>query len=322
MTDSVEDYSSGPAAGIPVLGAVAAPTKVAKLEAARPQVAWRKPRSRRPAARVRYLVKSLLLWAFAMLFLLPFVWMLSSSLKRNIDVFSIPPTWIPDPVQWQNYVTVWVDGVPSMAVFFANSLTVSGVGVIGDLTTSSLAGYAFARLYFKGRDRVFMLYLATTIVPAQLLLIPRFMFFQQIGFYNTLWALILPGIFTVFGTFLMRQAFLGVPAELGEAARMDGAGEFRLFFRIYLPQVRATLAALAIISWVGSWNDYEGPLIMLSDMWLYTIPLGLTRFVDADGGLSAGLAMAGSVSSVVPVLIVFLVFQKQFVAALANSGIK
>ncbi|ACQ81077.1 binding-protein-dependent transport systems inner membrane component [Beutenbergia cavernae DSM 12333] len=324
MTESVEDYSSGPAVGVPVLGGATAPLPAGAtaLAASGPQVATRTPRNKRAAARTRYVVKSVLLWAFAMLFLLPFVWMLSSSLKRNIDVFSIPPTWIPDPVQWQNYVVVWLEGIPSMAVFFANSITVSGLGLIGDLTTSALAGYAFARLSFKGRDKVFLLYLATTIVPTQLLLIPRFMFFQQVGFYNTLWALILPGIFTVFGTFLMRQAFLAVPAELGEAARMDGAGEFRLFFRIYLPQVRATLAALAIISWVGSWNDYETPLIMLSNEFLYTIPLGLTRFVDADGGLSAGLAMAGSVSSVIPVLVVFLVFQRQFVAALANTGIK
>ncbi|CAM3281437.1 carbohydrate ABC transporter permease [Occultella aeris] len=322
MSEPMADHASRAATAPPVLGAVTPPISVAATSSGAPRARVRVPRGRRPAARVRYVVKSLLLWAFAMLFLLPFAWMVSSSLKRNIDVFAIPPTWIPDPVQWQNYVVVWVEGIPSMAVFFANSLTVSGIGLVGDLTTSALAGYAFARLQFKGRDKVFLLYLATTIVPAQLLLIPRFMFFQQLGFYNTLWALILPGIFTVFGTFLMRQAFLGVPPELGEAARMDGAGEFRLFFRIYLPQVRATLAALAIISWVGSWNDYEGPLIMLSDAWLYTIPLGLTRFVDADGGLSAGLAMAGSVSSVIPVLVVFLVFQKQFVAALANTGIK
>jgi multiple sugar transport system permease protein len=280
------------------------------------------PRSRRPAARAGYVVKSVLLWAFALLFVLPFVWMLSSSLKRNLDVFAIPVRWIPDPIQWKNYVEVWTSGAVTMAVFFANSLTVSLIGVVGDLTTSAMAGYAFARLTFRGRDKVFLLYVATAIVPTQLLLIPRFMFFQQLGLYNTLWALILPGIFTVFGTFLVRQAFLAVPAELGEAARIDGAGEWRVFSRVYLPQIRSTLAALAIISFVGSWNDYEGPLIMLSNQNLYTVPIGLTRFVDADGGLSAGLAMAGSASSVIPILIIFLAFQRQFVAALASSGLK
>ncbi|TCC22638.1 carbohydrate ABC transporter permease [Kribbella speibonae] len=282
----------------------------------------RAPHTRRRGSRAGYVVKSVLLWAFAMLFLLPFLWMLSSSLKRNLDVFAIPVRWIPSPVEWQNYVEVWTGGAVTMAVFFANSLTVSLIGVVGDLTTSAMAGYAFARLTFRGRDKVFLLYVATAIVPMQLLLIPRFMFFQQLGLYNTLWALILPGIFTVFGTFLVRQAFLAVPAELGEAARIDGAGEWRVFSRVYLPQIRSTLAALAIISFVGSWNDYEGPLIMLSNQNLYTVPLGLTRFVDADGGLSAGLAMAGSVSSVIPILIVFLVFQRQFVAALASSGLK
>lgn len=286
------------------------------------EIPERVPASKRPAARARYAIKSAAVWLFAMVFLLPFLWMLSSSLKRNADVFTIPPTWIPDPFQWRNYVVVWLEGVPSMAVYFGNSITVSGFGLVGDLTTASLAGYAFARLSFKGRDRIFLMYLATMIVPLQLLLIPRFMFFQQLGFYNTLWALILPGMFTVFGTFLMRQAFLAVPAEFGEAARIDGAGEFRIFFWVYLPQVRPTLAALAIISWVGSWNDYETPLIMLSDQRLYTIPLGLTTYVDADGGLSAGLAMAASVSSVVPVLAIFLVFQRQFIAALASSGLK
>lgn len=278
--------------------------------------------TRRRRARAQWAIRSVAMWIFALLFLLPFVWMLSSSLKTNMAVFAIPVQWFPSPAQWANYAKVWIEGDPPMAVFFANSLTVSGLGVIGDLTTSALAGYAFARLSFKGRDRIFMLYLATAIVPTQLLLIPRFMFFQQLGFFNTLWAVILPGIFTVFGTFLVRQSFLALPAEYGEAARMDGAGEWRVFFHVYLPQIRPTLAALGIISFVSSWNDYETPLIMLSDERLFTIPLGMTRFVDADGGLAAGLAMAASVSSVIPVMVVFLIFQRQFIAALANSGLK
>ncbi|SDT21855.1 carbohydrate ABC transporter permease [Microlunatus soli] len=283
----------------------------------RPRLSLRRRRARR-----RYLIKSVALWLLAVLFILPFVWMLSSSLKQNLAVFAIPMQWLPHPVEWLNYAEVWLNGSPSMAVFFSNSITVSLLGVVGDLTTSAMAGYAFARLSFAGRDKVFLLYLATAIVPNQLLLVPRFMFFQQVGLYNTLWALILPGIFTVFGTFLMRQTFLSLPAEYGEAARIDGAGEWRVFTRVYLPQAKATLAALGIISFVGSWNDYESPLIMLSDKELFTVPLGLTRFVDADGGLSAGYAMAGSVSSVIPIMIIFLLFQRHFIAALASSGLK
>lgn len=261
------------------------------------------------------------LWALAALFILPFVWMLSSSLKRNIDVFAVPVQWIPNPVQWANYAEVWL-GDHSMLHYFGNSLLVTGVSVTGDLITASMAGYAFALLNFKGRDKVFLIYLATAIVPYQLLLVPRFMFFQQLGLYDTLWALILPGIFTLFGTFLLRQFFIACPPELGEAARIDGASEWAVFWRVYLPQARPMLAALAIIRFVGSWNDYETPLVMLSSEANYTVPLGLTQFIDAEGGLSAGLAMAASVSSVIPILIVFLIFQRQFVAALAHAGLK
>lgn len=277
---------------------------------------------RRTQALVNLTIRSVVMWAFSLVFLAPFVWMLASSLKRNIDVFTFPVEWIPDPVVWGNYVHVWMEGDPPMARFFANSITVSGIGLVGDLLTSSMAGYAFARLSFWGRDKMFLLYLGTAVIPGQLLLVPRFMFFQQLGLYDSLWALILPGVFTVFGTFLMRQAFLAAPAELGEAARIDGAGEWRVFWSVYLPQVRPTMAALAIISFVGSWNDYEGPLVMLSSAENYTVPLGLTRFVDAEGGLSAGYAMAASVSSIAPVLILFLILQRHFVEALARTGIK
>lgn len=278
-------------------------------------------RQRRRQRQLRRWIGAVILWALAALFLLPFAWMLSSSLKRNIDVFAIPVRWIPDPVAWGNYIETWV-GDHSMLRYFGNSLMVTTVSVAGDLITAAMAGYAFALLSFKGRDKVFLIYLATAIVPYQLLLVPRFMFFQQLGLYDTLWALILPGLFTLFGTFLLRQFFIATPPELGEAARIDGANEWQVFWRVYLPLAKPMLAALAIIRFVGSWNDYETPLVMLSDERKYTVPLGLTQFIDAEGGLSAGLAMAASVSSIVPILIVFLIFQRQFVAALAHAGLK
>lgn len=276
---------------------------------------------RRRRSRVGYVLRSAIGWALSIVFLLPFFWMISSSLKRNADVFAVPVEWIPDPIRWQNYLEVWLGDGGSMALYFANSAFVTSLGVIGDLTTASMAGYAFAKMRFRGRDKVFLLYLATAIIPHQLVVIPRFMFFQQIGLYDTLWALILPGIFTVFGTFLFRQYFVALPDEYGNAARVDGAGEWTVFFRVYLPMAKPVIATLAIVSFVGSWNDYENPLIMLVSPQLYTVPLGLTRFVDADGGLSGGLAMAGSVSSLVPIVVVFLVFQRQFVAAMVRSGI-
>lgn len=263
----------------------------------------------------------LLAWTLAALFIVPFLWMLSSSLKRNIDVFTLPVKWIPDPVHWANYANVWI-GENSMGTYYVNSLIVTLTGVVGDLTTSAMAGYAFARLKFRGRDKVFLLYLATSIIPGQLLLVPRFMFFQQLGLYDTLWALILPGVFTVYGTFLLRQAFIAAPDALGEAARIDGANEWQVFWRVYLPLVRPMLAALAIISFVSSWNDYETPLVMLTNPENFTIPLGLTTFADAEGGISAGIAMAAAVSALVPVAAAFVIFQRQFVEALAHSGIK
>jgi multiple sugar transport system permease protein len=185
-----------------------------------------------------------------------------------------------------------------------------------------MAGYAFARFRFRGRNAIFMLYLATSIIPTQLLLVPRFMLFRQLHLYDTLLALILPGMFTVLGTFLMRQYFLGLPVELAEAARLDGAGEWRIFRRIYLPLARPVLASLGILGFVWSWNDYETPLIMLSSDSHYTIPLGLTQFVNETGSLSAGLAMAAGVCATVPIIVVFLVFQRNFLAALSNTGLK
>lgn len=266
-------------------------------------------------------VSALVLWTLAALFLLPFAWMVSSSLKRNIDVFAVPIRWIPDSLQWVNYVTVWF-GDMSILRAFGNSAIVSFGSVAGELLTASMAGYAFACLSFRGRDKIFFIYLATAIIPGQLLLIPRFMFFQQLGLYNTLWALLLPGMFTVFGTFLLRQFFIATPRELGEASRIDGANEWQVFWRIYLPLARPALAALAIISFVSTWNDYETPLVMLSDQNKYTIPLALTQFIDASGGLSAGLAMAAAVSSLIPIVILFLIFQRNFIAALVHTGLK
>jgi multiple sugar transport system permease protein len=247
--------------------------------------------------------------------------MVSASLKLDIVVFATPPKWLPDPVAWDNYLKVWT-GPGSLGGFLVNSVVVAAASVLGDLITSALAGYAFARLSFPLRDRVFALFVATAIVPSQLLLIPRFVLFKELGLYDTLWALILPGIFTVFGTFLMRQTFAAMPAELGEGARIDGASEWQIFYRVYLPLARPALAALAILAFVSSWNSYESPLVMLSDPQKMTIPLGLTLLADESGGLSPGVAMAAATSSILPILIVFILAQKHFVAALSRSGIK
>lgn len=276
---------------------------------------------RKRKERIAWLLRGAVMSLLAIVFLVPFLWMVSSSLKQNLAIFEIPARWIPDPIEWRNYVEVWT-GERSMARYFTNSTIVVVATIVGELAVVSLAGYAFGRLRFKGQNLLFMIFLATSMVPAQLLLVPRFMFFREIGLYDTLWALILPGLSSVFATFLLRQHFASAPRELGEAARIDGASEWRIFSRIYLPLARPALAALAILIFDSTWNDFEGPLIMITSEDKYTVPLGLTRFMSEDGTVSLGPAMAGSVSSLIPVLIVFIIFQRHFMASMARVGLR
>ncbi|WP_114560561.1 carbohydrate ABC transporter permease [Desertihabitans aurantiacus] len=294
----------------------AAPAAVpAPLEAAD------RARQRRRRRRTRRWAVGVPLWILAIAFLAPFAWMLSTSFKNELDAYAVPMEWIPSPAELSNYTTV-LFGEDSILPAFANSVFVALLRVAGELVTATMAGYAFARFTFKGRDKVFLLYLATAIIPAQLLLVPRFIYFQQLGLYDTLWALILPGMFTVLGTFLMRQFFVAQPSEFAEAARMDGASEWRIFTRIYVPLASPVMAALGILAFVWSWNDYETPLVLISSPEMYTLPLSLTSFTNEQGALSPGLAMAASVVTIVPVLVVFLLLQRRFVQALTHTGIK
>lgn len=261
------------------------------------------------------------LWLLALVFLVPFAWMISTSLKANADAFTMPMQWIPDPLRWESYVEV-LTGESSILPAFLNSVVVATARVLGEVLTATMAGYAFARLHFRGRDKIFLAYLATSIIPAQLLLVPRFIYFQQLGLYDTLWALILPGMFTVLGTFLMRQFFVGQPAAFAEAARIDGANEWQIFWRLYLPMASPVMSALGILAFVWSWNDYETPLVLISSPEAFTLPLSLTNFTDEQGSLSPNLSMAASVVSIIPVLVVFLLLQKRFVHAMTHTGIK
>ncbi len=270
---------------------------------------------------VRWLTVALVMWLIALLFAAPFVWMVASSLKRDIDVFRLPIRWIPDPISWVSYEKIWTGPYP-IPRYMINSIIVAVARVAGELTTASLAAYAFARVRFKGRNVIFLLYVATMIIPHQMLLVPRFILYKQLHIYDTLWALILPGMFTVFGTFLLRQFFLSIPHDLCDAAKMDGASEFQIYRQIVMPLAKPALASLTILAFIWSWNDYETPLVMLTSEKIFTIPLGLTRYMDEGGGMSPSLVMAGSVSSIIPVLIVFLLMQKQFIAALSRSGLK
>ena len=266
------------------------------------------------------IVLTFLMASFSITMLIPFVWMLSASFKPDNKIFNVPIEWIPRIPTFANYVKVWGTSVP-FYLFFLNSIKVTVWCVAGEVCTSALAAYAFAKVKFRFREFFFWLYVSTLIFPGQMMLIPRFVLFRLTGLYNTHWALILPGMFTAFGTFMLRQFFLTIPDELSESAKIDGAHHFTIFFRIVLPLSFAAISALVIFQFVGSWNDFEGPLIYLRERKLATIPLGLLFFRD-DNASQYGAIMAASVCALIPIFAVFLAFQKQFVAGIATSGLK
>lgn len=257
---------------------------------------------------------------FGLFMVLPLVWMVSASLKSEAEVFMYPIRWIPEIIRFDSYREVWA-GMYPFSVFYLNSLKVTGISVTGLMVTSSMAAYSFAKLRYPGRDKIFIAYLATMMIPPQVMLVPRFILFQRIGILNTHWALILPGIFIIFGVFLLRQFFIGIPNELSESALMDGASHFTIYSKIILPLAKPALISLLIVSFVWRWNDYEEPLIFLNSVDLFTIPVGMTLFID-EFETRYSLMMAASVSAVIPVLTVFLIGQKFFVRGVVTSGLK
>ena len=266
------------------------------------------------------IVATIIMAFISIIMLLPFAWMLSASFKPDNQIFNFPIEWIPREITFANYDRVWNSDVP-FTVFFLNSIKVTVISVLGEVCTSALAGYAFAKIKFKGRNIIFLTYLSTLVFPNQMMLIPRFVLFSEMGIYNTHWALILPGMFTAFGTFMLKQFFETIPEELSESARIDGANHFVIFTRIVAPLSISAFSALIIFQFVGSWNEYEGPLVYIRSKELATIPLGLNYFKD-ENSTSYGAIMAASVCSLIPIFIVFLAFQKQFVAGIATSGMK
>jgi ABC-type sugar transport system, permease component len=269
---------------------------------------------------------TLLLGAFALTMVVPFVWMLSASFKLPADVLKLPIEWIPRRWNPKSYAAVWHLGNAGardyhFALAYANSLTVALVNMAGALVTSSLAGYAFAKIRFRGCNIVFLFYLATMMIPPQVTLIPKFALFDAMGIMGSLFTLILPGVFTVTGTFLMRQFFMQVPDELREAARIDGASEFKTWLRVIMPVAKTSVASLAIMVFLWNWNDYLNPLVFLRSWRTYTIPLSLSNFID-ESLTEYNLVMAASVSAILPVFIVFLAGQKYFIKGISAGAVK
>jgi multiple sugar transport system permease protein len=269
---------------------------------------------------------TILVGALALSMLLPFLWMLSASLKLPADVISVPIKWIPDKLQWKNYAIVWNigDAAPRnyhFALSYYNSVKVTLINLIGALFTSTLAGYAFSKIKFRGRDAVFLLYLSTMMVPQQITLIPKFVMFDWMGLMGTHWPIILPTLVTPTGTFLMRQYFMQIPDSLRESAFIDGAKEFTIWQHIMVPLAKPAIASLGVIVFMWHWNSFLEPLIFLSHWSDYTIPVNLTSFVD-ENVTDYNLVMAASVSAMLPMIIIFLSGQKYFVRGLTAGAVK
>ena len=268
-------------------------------------------------------VGRIVLYAFLIFFLIvalvPFVWMISSSLKTSTDVFTIPMHWIPETFRFENYVEIW-QKVP-LLTYFKNTAVVAIVVTFMQILTSSFAAYAFAKMQFKGRDLLFMCYIGTIAVPWQVYMVPQFIMMRNIGLYDTLWSLVVLQSFSAFGVFLMRQFYLGIPNELSEAARIDGLSEYGIWARIVLPLAKPAIATLCIFTFVNTWNDYMGPLIYLTSDLNKTIQVGLRRFIQAYTA-DYNLIMAASLCSLIPVSVVFLFLQRYFIEGIATTGLK
>lgn len=260
----------------------------------------------------------LLLLAAAML--TPFIWMFSASIKADREVFKIDPfVLIPEVPKWKNYLDIWVK-IP-FGKFVENTVLLTIVVTLLQLFTSSFAAYAFAKLDFRHRNGLFLAYIATIAMPWQVYMVPQFIMMRKMGLNDKLLAIICLQAFSAFGVFLMKQFYEGVPDELCEAARIDGMSEYKIYWNIMLPLSKPALATLVIFTFVNTWNDYLGPLIYLKTQEKKTIQLGLKMFISQYSS-DYGLIMAGSMLSLIPVLIMFLCLQKYFVEGIANSGLK
>lgn len=268
---------------------------------------------------------TVLLTVAALMMVVPFIWMVSASFKYERDVMTIPIQWIPENPTWDNYKDVLHIDTNGKDYHFLlaywNSIKVTVSATLVSVITAMMAGYAFAKLRFPGANVLFIIYLAQMMVPSQLTLIPRFVLFSELEMTNTHLSIIAPKLIAVSATFMMRQAFMSVPNELRESAMIDGAGEWRIWWQIMVPQIKPTIGALATVQFLDSWNSYLDPLIFLSDWRLRTLPIALNQFVSEEG-TQYNLVAAACCLTVIPVFIIFLCGQKFFIKGLTVGAVK
>lgn len=271
--------------------------------------------------KIRRLIVSVIMFGISILFLTPFFWMLVTSFKIEAEVFIWPIQWIPK--QWnavENYREVWFGDSP-FYLYYWNSIKVAVSTTLISVIVSAMAGYGFAKVRFSAGKWLFMLVLATFMIPMQAVQVPQFVLYRFIGLFDSHFGLVMIGSFSVLGTFMLRQFFMGIHQDFIESAKIDGAGHGRIFLFIALPLVRPAVATYAIMRFIWTWNDYQNPLIFLRTDALYTITLAMQRFTSITGEIYS-LIMAAAVSAIVPLLIVFVIGQKNVIAGIAMGGVK
>jgi len=263
------------------------------------------------------------------LFLIPLIWMISTSFKTEVQASAFPPVWIPDPVESINYKKAWeygkeqLNGQAPMLIYLRNSIIIAILTVTGTVISNAIVAYSFARLKWPGRDLAFAITLATMMVPFPVIMVPLFGLFKDFGWVGTFRPLWIPAWFAgAFNIFLLRQFYRTIPFELSEAAKIDGCTEWGIFHQVILPLAKPALAVVALFSFMGTWNDFLGPLLYLQDQKAYTLAIGLQAFRSQAGGAPIHLQMAASTMMVAPIIILFFFTQKQFIQGIATSGLK
>jgi multiple sugar transport system permease protein len=282
-------------------------------------------RARRLSAPVlRGLVKHGLLVLLCCFFILPWFWMLTTSLKTQAQVVEIPIRWIPSPAAWQNYPNAFFrDPNQPLLLYLQNTVYVAVVSVIGAVISNTMVAYGFARLQWPGRNLVFIVVIATLLVPFPVVMIPLYLLWRSLELTNTYWPLILPAwLASPFFIFLLRQFFLTIPQELSESARIDGASELRIMAQVIMPLARPALAVVALFEFIRQWNDFLGPLIFLNEKTKFTIALGLRNMQNAYGLSNFGEIMAASTITVLPIVLIFFLAQRTFIQGITFTGLK
>ncbi len=265
-------------------------------------------------------VSHALLLLAVLLVIVPIAWTVSTSLKPMEEVYAYPPNWIPHQWSWENYVTAWNDA--PFGRYAINSIIVTSIIMVSQLVCAALAAYVFARLQFPGREIIFLMFLATMMVPTQVLVVPTFLIFKVLGWFDSYQALTVPFLVSAFGTFLVRQSFLTVPQDLVDAARIDGAGHARIIRHVLIPVSKPAFVSFALLTFTWRWNDYFWPLIMTNSTQMRTLPVGLVFLRTSEGSIQWNVVMAATVFVVAPIMVLFFALQRYFVQGITQSGLK